>query len=212
MKQEQAEFKIFYSDCTPGTTSCVFSIETESDMKLYITHTTSSIIHEIGRLMQHAFDESSILYKTEISKSIRDSSYISIGLLYRSRNLLELIENKYNYIKKLDTICPNGNNAIYIRGSRFHTKTELAYIDKYVRDDKYFRVNEIPIEGIKGIKRKPVLQLDSNTGKVIRRWESASQAALETGISQGNISSCCRGILQHAYGFSWKFEENYGIE
>lgn len=64
----------------------------------------------------------------------------------------------------------------------------------------------------KGARRKKVLQIDLQTNEIIKVWSSASEAALTLCVSQGNISSCCRGILQQAYGFNWKFEENYGIE
>ena len=52
---------------------------------------------------------------------------------------------------------------------------------------------------------KPVLQLDKDTGEVIREWKCVNDAALVLGISQGSISYCCHGKRNTTGGFKWKF-------
>lgn len=59
-------------------------------------------------------------------------------------------------------------------------------------------------EAINKIK-KPIEQIDIETGKVLRTWKSATDVHNELGWSIGNISNCCRGIKKYAYGYIWKF-------
>lgn len=49
-------------------------------------------------------------------------------------------------------------------------------------------------------KAKPVLCVET---KII--YESARQAARETGLGQGNISAACRGLFKQAYGYHWVY-------
>ena len=52
---------------------------------------------------------------------------------------------------------------------------------------------------------KPVLQLDKDTGEVIREWECARDAERELGISN-HISACCNGKKKSTGGFRWRFK------
>lgn len=55
---------------------------------------------------------------------------------------------------------------------------------------------------------KAIYQLDCNKN-ILALFESASQAERLTGISQANISKCCRGITNSANGFWWCFVQDY---
>lgn len=52
-------------------------------------------------------------------------------------------------------------------------------------------------------KKKPV-EMYTN-GVFVQRFDSATDAQLETGISRKNISLCCLGQRKLAGGYSWKF-------
>ncbi len=54
------------------------------------------------------------------------------------------------------------------------------------------------------LKRKKVIML-SKDGDFIKEYPSAREAARDSGIPVQNISSCCRGKLSHAGGYSWKY-------
>lgn len=54
------------------------------------------------------------------------------------------------------------------------------------------------------ITRKPVGQY-SLSNKIINIYISQSEAFRQTGISQGNIASCCRKERNNAGGYVWKF-------
>lgn len=53
----------------------------------------------------------------------------------------------------------------------------------------------------------PVLQLDKNTGDVIREWPTMREAERCLGLSNGSIYRVCRGIrgLKSAGGYGWAF-------
>ena len=48
-----------------------------------------------------------------------------------------------------------------------------------------------------------VIQLDLNDN-ILNVFKSMVQAEQETGVSTGNISSCCSGKTKSAGGFKWK--------
>ena len=50
---------------------------------------------------------------------------------------------------------------------------------------------------------KKVIQLDLNDS-VLNEFESMKQAERETGIPNGNISSCCNGRTKSAGGYKWR--------
>ncbi|MBQ8932681.1 MAG: hypothetical protein IJ061_00170 [Lachnospiraceae bacterium] len=56
-------------------------------------------------------------------------------------------------------------------------------------------------------KEKAVDMLDLQANKVIRWFDSISEASRQMKISSGNISAVCRGIRRQASGYGWKFHE-----
>ena len=53
-------------------------------------------------------------------------------------------------------------------------------------------------------RRKKVIMM-SKDGEFIKEYNSARQAARDSGVPVQNISSCCRGKLNHAGGYKWKY-------
>lgn len=56
-------------------------------------------------------------------------------------------------------------------------------------------------------KSKPVLQLDENTGEVIRRYSSIHRAAKATGLGLREISTAAIRGIRHG-GYRWRFESD----
>lgn len=54
-------------------------------------------------------------------------------------------------------------------------------------------------------KYKPVIQFDIY-GNIVNEFESIKQASIKTGISDGNISSCCTGKRNTSGGFKWSYK------
>lgn len=52
---------------------------------------------------------------------------------------------------------------------------------------------------------KSVLQIDVNTGNVIKHWDFLKQIENQLGFDHRNISACCRGRYKTAYGYVWKY-------
>jgi hypothetical protein len=57
-----------------------------------------------------------------------------------------------------------------------------------------------------GSTAKATLQIDKDTGKIIKEWRSATDAAIEMNCSSNSISSCCRGEIKTCKGFVWKYK------
>ena len=57
-----------------------------------------------------------------------------------------------------------------------------------------------------GYNRKQVLQFTLE-GELIKKYDTAREAARKTGIDYGNISHCCNGRHKTAGGFIWKYLE-----
>ncbi|MEL5894225.1 NUMOD4 domain-containing protein [Bacteroides sp. GD17] len=51
---------------------------------------------------------------------------------------------------------------------------------------------------------KSISQYNTN-GRFIREWNSSMDIQRATGYRHQNISACCNGIIDSAYGYVWKF-------
>lgn len=54
--------------------------------------------------------------------------------------------------------------------------------------------------------RKPVLQIDKDSGEVIREWVSSAEVGRVLGLHSSNISGVCRGKMKTYKGFVWRFK------
>ena len=57
----------------------------------------------------------------------------------------------------------------------------------------------------KGTKRRPVAQIDLQTSKVVKVWESPIDVRKELGIANQNIHKVCNGLRHSAGGYGWKY-------
>lgn len=60
---------------------------------------------------------------------------------------------------------------------------------------------------------KPILQIDKETGEVLKKWnnwgEAGEQFREKHGrCAYGHISECCKGLRKSAYGYRWEFCES----
>jgi len=60
----------------------------------------------------------------------------------------------------------------------------------------------------KGQDNIPVAQIDIKTNKVVKIYESAKQASIETGALRSKISNVCHGKRKTTIGYKWKFVKN----
>ena len=121
----------------------------------------------------------------------------------------EALELEEHYIKELNTLYPQGynidvggknncgapkgeNNPMYGRNHTEETKRKMSEAKKGVFNTK---------------TSKPLLQLDKDTGEVIREWPSTTEVERQLGYSQANISKCCLGKRKSANGFKWIYKK-----
>lgn len=55
---------------------------------------------------------------------------------------------------------------------------------------------------------RSVTQL-SKEGLFVREWDCIADIEKELGFKHSNISKCCKGQINFAYGFIWKYTDNY---
>lgn len=53
--------------------------------------------------------------------------------------------------------------------------------------------------------KKPVYQIDKNTGEIIKEWNCMNAAVKTLGINISGIVNCCKGRLKSAGGFVWRY-------
>ena len=67
-------------------------------------------------------------------------------------------------------------------------------------DEKYRNMMSQP-------NRRPVEQIDLDSGCVIREFETMSQAARYIGCYVPSISSVCKGLYKQSHGYGWRFKK-----
>lgn len=53
---------------------------------------------------------------------------------------------------------------------------------------------------------KPVLQINTKTGEIIRVFQSTREVQRQLGYNHGNISNCCKGKYKTCCGFKWQYK------
>lgn len=57
-------------------------------------------------------------------------------------------------------------------------------------------------------KTRKIVQLDKNY-KIIKTWENIAKIQKEKGYNDSAISMCCHNQRKTAYGYLWKFEDDF---
>lgn len=53
--------------------------------------------------------------------------------------------------------------------------------------------------------KKPVIQRDLKSGRILKRWPYMKEAALSLGVHYSNISRCVNGHTKSSAGFAWSY-------
>lgn len=110
----------------------------------------------------------------------------------------EAWELEKKFIKELNTLYPNGYNIS--KGGKYtaDARKGMKHTEETKRKMRESRIN--------GKNSKPVLQLDKDTGEVIREWPSTREVQRQLGYAQTSICNCCNGKrYKSAYGFKWSY-------
>lgn len=102
-----------------------------------------------------------------------------------------------NRIENLRVVSPRENNRNPITAERKRDANR-----RKAKDSQW--LNSVR-EGVRRVCNKPIVQLDAETGDVIREWQCARDACRALGIDYRHISKCCNGKQKTAGGYRWKF-------
>ena len=135
------------------------------------------------------------------------------------------------YIKKYNTLSPNGYNLNSGGGNKKHhpdTIKKLSELNSGKKNPQYGRKwtqeekdivwtqeireqkskvvsgNKNPNYGKKSVHRKSV-GMYNDKGELIKMFESIYQASISTGINERCISGNCNNYQKSAGGYAWKF-------
>lgn len=122
-------------------------------------------------------------------------AYIDNPMNFKEVNHIDL-NKKNNHVKNLEWVdgSKNVQHAVKnIEGRKEHIQETMSEVGK-----KY---NHIGVEASK----KPVAQINRDTGQVIAIYESAREASRKTGSNYKNISQVCNGKRKTHNGYRWSF-------
>ena len=168
--------------------------------------------------------------------TVRSLNYRNKGIIKDLQHHLD-IKNNYHYVTLsngkhltcqvhrlvLSSFNPNGyfkgaecnhkdenvnNNFVLVNddGTIDLSKSNLEWVTRIYNMNYGTRNNKVKDKMINGKLSKIVLQNDKE-GNFVKEWPSTAEIERQLGYYQQNISACCNGKLQTAYGFIWKYKE-----
>lgn len=171
----------------------IFTIEFEKDNRLYVGHVLNrTVISAVTSFILNAFDDYSPTGNSSISQAIRESKYITVGLIDSNIfDLKRLFSLKYKTITANKAFIPYGYNQINLSCAK--SQEEKKVIEELLIANPDMHSFSLC---------KPVYRIDRKTGKSTM-FNSAKEAAEAIDGKPSNITACCRGSLHTAYGFEW---------
>lgn len=124
------------------------------------------------------------------------------------RKYLDSIKSKY--------CIKNNIPLLIIKYTNFNVKNEIVktFYSKCLYDgiefDNYIFTsgnvkNDNQIK-IKRVYKRPVVQINLETKSIVRKFRSLAEAKRITGISDGQISDCCKYKCKTAGGYAWAYD------
>lgn len=172
--------------------------------------------------------------KTEISlkKRIQTHIYEARGgnQTYKARWIRHIGEENLNVFVIAETNSSNKLNELEIYYIKYlrelnHALTNASSGGEGATGVKKSKETKIKIsDSLKGNQRakgyehteetkkklgKAIYQLDKTTGEIIKEYSWLVDAANQLNGDVANISACCRGKVQTAYGYKWCFVSEY---
>lgn len=106
--------------------------------------------------------------------------------------------------RKLSEDRMGANNANY---GKTLTEEHKQKLSKRMSGDKNPFKGKKHKDGLFANRRKPIIQKDIITNKIIKVWDSAWEIEMKLGISHSNIARCCRGKIKKSHGYVWEYAQ-----
>lgn len=104
--------------------------------------------------------------------------------------------------RKISEAQKGENNHMYGKHHSEKTKEKLSEANKGEKHPFYGKTGE------KCHNSKPLLQIDKQTGEIIKTWPCTWEVQRVLGINRGNISECCLGNRKSAGGYIWRYSDS----
>ena len=130
---------------------------------------------------------------------VKDNGYLIVSL-FKDKQM----SNKYVHRLVAEAFIPNPSNYPCINHKDYNkTNNNVDNIEwcSYSQNNTYSNCQVIAGAS----KRIPILQCDKN-GVILKEWECSLRAGQELGFSNSNITACCRGRANTAYGYIWRYK------
>lgn len=173
--------------------------DAEKKYKCNVQETCSRKIKHHHFLIFYYKDEFDSMTQQEVIEDICNRVNIYCKISFQGE-LQDIFTNISEYCKQHG--YHQGNITQCINGQR--QSAEGFQWTLFQNKDKYLNKKFIKITG----KEIPVVQL-TKTGDFIQRWDSIQKAAKSLNKNSSHISSVCKGKRKTAYGYKWKYEEDY---
>ncbi|MDM5434391.1 NUMOD4 domain-containing protein [Bacillus hominis] len=166
-------------------------------------------VKSLDRIVRHSGNHERIQHGKILKLTLNSvSGYLQVGLY------LEGKVKKYNVHRLVaETFINNPGNKPEVNhideNKTNNTVINLEWCTRKENENhgtkKQRKTKNTDYESIRLKNSKVVIQYDSS-GKLINEWNSIADINKQLGYSKGNISGCCNGKLEKAYGYVWKFK------
>lgn len=166
-----------------------------------VTHTT---VHRDGKVVRY---EGKML-----TPHNGDSGYKFVNL---SKNGIVNLTNIHRLVAETFLPKDDGKNVVNHKDGNKHNNTvgNLEWVT-YSENSKHAArtglLNMEPFVVAGSTARKKKISQTDASGKTIKVFDSAAEAARQLGLSKGNISSCANGARKTSGGYRWQFVQ--GVE
>lgn len=156
-------------------------------------------ISNLGRVKSLSKKSGFLTLKERIMKPIiKDNGYCQIALFKDKKRC-----RKYIHRLVAEAFIPNPNNYPCINHKDYNKANNN--VDNIEWCSYSYNNNYSNCQIIAGMsKRIPIIQYDLH-GNSIKEWESATNAGKELGFNNSLITACCKGRIDKAYGYKWKY-------
>lgn len=182
-----------------GNSPTIYGIKCNITNKIYVGSTKN-----ISRRLSKHF---SLLYRNEHPNKTLQNDYNIFG--YNNFEIIIYNNNPTNLLEEEREIQINiGIDYLYNEKiSNYYMSEELRL--KHANSDKSSHKTKEYRDKMSKLKTNKVAQYDL-VMNLIKIWDSAKQICEELGYTRSVILSCCNRSKPHAYGYNWRYVDDYG--